>query len=100
MPGVNDAMSNKLSNKEPTGLTSMVRVELGLRDKLSPRRPRYAAPMRKLRQAPDCTLRLCARYLNLWEDLPAAGGHHTPSARSSDLQQNVFAYSYLKITCF
>jgi hypothetical protein len=71
MPGVNDGMSNKLSNKEPTGLTSMVRVELGLRDKLS-RRPRYAAQMRKLRQAPDCTLRLCARYLNLWEDLPAA----------------------------
>jgi hypothetical protein len=64
-------MSNKLSNNEPTGLTSMVRVELGLRDKLS-RRPRYAAQMRKLRQAPDCTLRLCARYLNLWEDLPVA----------------------------
>src|SRR2546426_1090686 len=59
--------SNKII-KEPKAITSILRVGQSLHDELS----RPSALTHRLRQSLGYTLRPCARYLNLWEGLPAA----------------------------
>ncbi|MDP9288709.1 MAG: cation transporter [Thermoproteota archaeon] len=63
-------LERKLSelNNNQRALTSILRVGQGLHDDLF----RPYALRHRLRQSPGCTLPPCARYLNLWEGLPAA----------------------------